>query len=56
MSAIVACMTMLLGIELAPMLAEANGFNGGYVVYATMMITVACLITLPIISLLTVIL
>lgn len=52
MSAIMAYMVALPGIELVPMLAEANGSDGDYAVGAIMMTTIACLITLPIVSLL----
>lgn len=52
MSATVAYMAALPGIELVPMLAEAKGSDGDYAVCAIMMTTVACLATLPIVSLL----
>ena len=52
MSATIAYMAALPGIELVPMLAEANGSDGDYAVCAIMMTTIACLITLPIVSLL----
>lgn len=47
-----AYMVALPGIELIPMLAEANGSDGDYAVGKIMMTTIACLITLPIVSLL----
>lgn len=52
MSATIAYMAALPGIELVPMLAEANGSDGDYAVCAIMMTTITCLITLPIVSLL----
>lgn len=39
------------GIEMVPMLAKANGSDGAYAVCAIMMTTIACLITLPVVSL-----
>lgn len=52
MSATVAYMAALPGIELVPMLAEANGCDGEYAVCAIMMTTIASLVTLPVVSLL----
>lgn len=39
------------GIEMVPMLAKTNGSDGDYAVCAIMITTIACLITLPIVSL-----
>lgn len=52
MAATVAYMAALPGIELVPMLAEAHGSDGDYAVGAVMMTTIACLFTLPLVSLL----
>lgn len=52
LSATVAYMAALPGIELVPMLAAANGSDGDYAVGAIMMTTIACLATLPVVSLL----
>lgn len=51
MAGTLAFIVALPGIEMVPMLAMTNGSDGDYAVCAIMMTTIACLITLPIVSL-----
>lgn len=51
MAGTLAFIVALPGIEMVPMLAKTNGSDGDYAVCAIMMTTIACLITLPIVSL-----
>lgn len=51
MAGTLAFIAALPGIELVPMLAKSNGSDGDYAICAIMMTTIACLITLPIVSL-----
>lgn len=51
MAGTLAFIVALPGIEMVPMLAKSNGSDGDYAVCAIMMTTIACLITLPIVSL-----
>lgn len=51
MAGTLAFIVALPGIEMVPMLAQSNGSDGDYAVCAIMMTTIACLITLPIVSL-----
>lgn len=51
MAGTLAFIIALPGIEMVPMLAKTNGSDGDYAVCAIMMTTIACLITLPIVSL-----
>lgn len=51
MAGTLAFIVALPGIEMVPMLAKMNGSDGDYAVCAIMMTTIACLITLPIVSL-----
>lgn len=51
MAGTLAFVVALPGIEMVPMLAKSSGSDGDYAVCAIMMTTVACLITLPIVSL-----
>ena len=44
-------MTGLPAINMVAMLAKNNGSDGDYAVCAVMMTTIACLITLPLVSL-----
>lgn len=51
MAGTLAFIVALPGIEMVPMLAMTSGSDGDYAVCAIMMTTIACLITLPIVSL-----
>lgn len=51
MAGTLAFIVALPGIEIVPMLAKSSGSDGDYAVCAIMMTTIACLITLPIVSL-----
>lgn len=51
MAGTLAFIVALPGIEMVPMLANSSGSDGDYAVCAIMMTTIACLITLPIVSL-----
>lgn len=51
MAGTLAFIVALPGIEMVPMLAKTNGSDGDYAVCAIMMTTIACLLTLPIVSL-----
>ena len=51
MAGTLAFIIALPGIEMVPMLAKTNGSDGDYAVCAIMITTIACLITLPIVSL-----
>lgn len=51
MAGTLAFIVALPGIEMVPMLAKTSGSDGDYAVCAIMMTTIACLITLPIVSL-----
>lgn len=51
MAGTLAFIIALPGIEMVPMLAKANGSDGDYAVCAIMITTMACLVTLPIVSL-----
>lgn len=51
MAGTLAFIVALPGIEMVPMLAKTNGSDGDYAVCAIMMTTIACLVTLPIVSL-----
>lgn len=51
MAGTLAFIVALPGIEMVPMLAKTNGSDGDYAVCAIMLTTIACLITLPIVSL-----
>lgn len=51
MAGTLAFIVALPGIEMVPMLAKTSGSDGDYAVCAIMMTTIACLVTLPIVSL-----
>ncbi|MCD8356137.1 MAG: AEC family transporter [Clostridia bacterium] len=51
MAGTLAFIVALPGIEMVPMLAKESGSDGDYAVCAIMMTTIACLLTLPIVSL-----
>lgn len=51
MAGTLAFIVALPGIEMVPMLAKTNGSDGDYAVCTIMMTTIACLLTLPIVSL-----
>ncbi len=51
MAGTMAFLTGLPGINIVAMLSKNNGSDGGYAVCAVMMTTIACLITLPLVSL-----
>ena len=51
MAGTLAFIVALPGIEMVPMLAKTEGSEGDYAVCAIMMTTIACLLTLPIVSL-----
>lgn len=51
MAGTLAFLAALPGIEMVPMLAKTSGSDGDYAVCAVMMTTIACFLTLPIVSL-----
>lgn len=51
MAGTLAFLVALPGIEMVPMLAKESGSDGDYAVCAIMMTTIACLLTLPLVSL-----
>lgn len=51
MAGTLAFIAALPGVEIVPMLAKSSGSDGDYAVCAIMMTTIACLLTLPIVSL-----